>query len=294
VLGKGGQEDVEHLGDTKISSATKIQALPPPDSPVGVEEDPMKPNPNEDTPPPNKLTHPAVTINEEPITSPALECSTTTGNTSTRGSALKNPSPAQATDDVPPMPQVPSLGKFTLKGLEQGTNYIIHRNQKMYSMRNNNKQEQWFHVEDFIGLFPAWPVIELSIAPTGSTKDKRMTSFLRCFAALFNEIKYVNDTAAIAPINIYDDSKDNFIVDRSGLPDNFTKLGKWLMISRGSGVFEKKEKGNGKVFARFCLKFQEKADKIINWVSFKFNRLGGSRLSKKTMQAMETETPMML
>ncbi len=142
VLGKGGQEDVEHLGDTKISSATKIQALPPPDSPVGVEEDPMKPNPNEDTPPPNKLTHPAVTINEEPITSPALECSTTTGNTSTRGSALKNPSPAQATDDVPPMPQVPSLGKFTLKGLEQGTNYIIHRNQKMYSMRNNNKQEQ--------------------------------------------------------------------------------------------------------------------------------------------------------
>jgi hypothetical protein len=59
-------------------------------------------------------------------------------------------------------------------------------------------------------------------------------------------------------------------------------------------VFEKKEKGNGKVFARFRLKSQEKANKIINWVSFEFNRLGGSRLSKKTMQAMETETPMML
>jgi hypothetical protein len=103
-----------------------------------------------------------------------------------------------------------------------------------------------------------------------------------------------DETAAIAPINIYDDSKDNFIVDRSGLPDNFTKLGKWLMISGGSWVFEKKEKGNSKVFARFRLKSQEKADEIINWVSFEFNQLGGSRLSKKTMQAMETETPMML
>jgi hypothetical protein len=141
----------------------------------------------------------------------------------------------------------------------------------MYIMRNDNKREQQFHVGDLIGLFPAWPIIELSIAPTGSTKDKRMTSFLRCFAALFNEIKYVDNTAAIAPVNIYDDSKDNFIVDRSGLPDNFTKLGKWLMISGGSWVFEKKEKGNGEVFARFRLKSQEKANEIINRVSFEFN-----------------------
>jgi hypothetical protein len=36
------------------------------------------------------------------------------------------------------------------------------------------------------------------------------------------------------------------------------------------------------------------AEDIINWVSFEFTRLGGSRLSKKLMQAMETETPMML
>ena len=36
------------------------------------------------------------------------------------------------------------------------------------------------------------------------------------------------------------------------------------------------------------------AEEIVNRVSFEFNRLGGSRLSKKTMQAMETETPMML
>ena len=121
-----------------------------------------------------------------------------------------------------------------------------------------------------------------------------MTAFVRCFAALFTEIKHVDASAAIALINIYDDDKDHLIMDRSGLPDNFTKLGKWLMISGGSWVFDKKDKGTGEVFARFRLKSQDMAEEIINRVSFEFNRLGGSRLSKKTMQAMETETPMML
>jgi hypothetical protein len=66
------------------------------------------------------------------------------------------------------------------------------------------------------------------------------------------------------------------------------------MISGGSWVFDKKDKGNGEVFARFHLKSQDMAKEIINRVSFKFTHLGGSRLSKKSMQAMETETPMML
>ena len=121
-----------------------------------------------------------------------------------------------------------------------------------------------------------------------------MTSFVRCFASLLAEIKYVNHSAAIAPINIYDDDKANYITDRSSLPDNFTKLGKRLMISGGSWVFDRKEKGNGEVYVCFCLKSQDMAKGIVNLVSFEFNCLGGSRLSKKTMQAMEAKTPMML
>jgi hypothetical protein len=66
------------------------------------------------------------------------------------------------------------------------------------------------------------------------------------------------------------------------------------MISGGSWVFDKKDKGSGEVFARFRLKSQEMAEEIINRVSFKFTCLGGARLSKKAMQAMETKTPMML
>ena len=93
---------------------------------------------------------------------------------------------------------------------------------------------------------------------------------------------------------LYDDDIANYITDRASLPDNFTKLGKWLMISGGSWVFDKKEKGSSNVYARFRLKSQDTAEEIINRVSFEFNQLGGSRLAKKSMQAMETETPIML
>jgi hypothetical protein len=59
-------------------------------------------------------------------------------------------------------------------------------------------------------------------------------------------------------------------------------------------VFSKKEKGKNDVYACFRLKLQVAAEDIINQVSFKFMHLGGSKSNKKPMQAMETETPMML
>ncbi len=58
------------------------------------------------------------------------------------------------------------------------------------------------------------------------------------------------------------------------------------MISVGSWVFDKKDKGNGDAFAHFHLKSQDMAKEIINRVSFEFTHLGESRLSKKLMQAM--------
>jgi hypothetical protein len=66
------------------------------------------------------------------------------------------------------------------------------------------------------------------------------------------------------------------------------------MISRGSWFFSKKEKGKNDLYARFHLKSQVTAEDIINRVSFEFACLGGSKINKKPVQAMETETPMML
>ena len=257
----------------------------PPDSPIGVEDG--IPTPSNTAPADTPTPHVDLITDSSP-SPPASKTPSTSSDRVSCGSILKNPSPVPPAIDKPRTPGTPP------RGLEQGQDFVIDRPNKLYIVYDETGQESRFHVEDFVGVFPSWPIIEMSIAPTGTTKDERMTNFVRCFAALLTEIKHVDDSAAIAPINIYDDDKKNLITDRSGLPDNFTKLGKWLMISGGSWVFDKKEKGSGEVFARFRLKSRDMAEEIINRVSFEFNRLGGSRLSKKSMQAMETETPMML
>ena len=276
--GRKERDDGDDLDEPDIDTP---DAPSPPDSPVGVEDG----IPTTST---DKPAQQVVRIADGSPPPPAFESPSSSNEGVARGSALKNPTQTPRAEDAPPTTQ-----KLT-RGLEQGSNYVIDRPNKLYIVYDETGQESRFHVEDFVGLFPSWPIIELSIIPTGNTKDERMTNFVRCFAALLTEIKHVDASAAVAPINIYHDDKDDFIVDRASLPDNFTKLGKWLMISGGSWVFEKKEKGNGEVYARFRLKSQDLADEIINRVSFEFNRLGGSRLSKKSMQAMETETPMML
>jgi hypothetical protein len=142
VLRKGGHDDVEHLGDIHLPTDMPPQATFTPDSPFGVEEGPTQTNPDDSTPPPIKHTHPTVTINEATNLSPVSEERTPAGSTSTRGSALKNPSPTPSPDGVPHAPQEPRWSEFTLKGLEQGSNYIIDRSQKIYIAHDDNKQEQ--------------------------------------------------------------------------------------------------------------------------------------------------------
>ncbi len=75
---------------------------------------------------------------------------------------------------------------------------------------------------------------------------------------------------------------------------NFTKLGKHIMISGGSWVCSKKEKGSNDFYTWFRLKSQIQTEDIINQVSFKFSCVGGKNLFKKQHQAIETETPLML
>jgi hypothetical protein len=120
-----------------------------------------------------------------------------------------------------------------------------------------------------------------------------MNSFVKCVAALFGEILYVDNTAKIATISITE-GKTTYIKLKSDLPSNFTKLGQYVMISGGSWVFNKKAKGSNDVYARFRLKSQVDMDEIVNRVSFEFSCLGGKNLQKKQHQAMETETPFML
>jgi hypothetical protein len=159
----------------------------------------------------------------------------------------------------------------------------------------NGLKENAYHIVNFAGLHPIWPIVKFSMTPTGMSKDERMASFTRCFSALLGEMLYVNDTVMIAPIDINDD-KDNehFIKTKTDIPSNFTKLGKHIMISGGSWVFNKKEKGSNDVYEKFQLKSQIPTEDMISRVSFEFSRVGGKNLFKKQHQAMETEMLVML
>jgi hypothetical protein len=149
-----------------------------------------------------------------------------------------------------------------------------HTNMLFQVFSNNGMKETSYHVSDFAGLYPIWPIIEFSMAPTGAAKDKRMNLFTKCVTALLGEILYVNDTVQIATILITED-KLHYISLTADLPTNFTKLSQYIMISGGSWVFNKKEKDSNDVYARFRLKSQVNTEEIMNRVSFKFSHLGG-------------------
>jgi hypothetical protein len=159
---------------------------------------------------------------------------------------------------------------------------------------NDGMKETSFHETDLAGLYPVWPIIEFSMVPTGTTKDERMSSFTKCVTALLGKMLYVDEKAMIAPISITNDDQASNISNKADLPTNFTKLGKHIVISGGSWVFNKKEKESNDVYTRFRLKLQIPTEDIINWVSFKFLCLGRKNLHKKQHQAMETKTPLIL
>jgi hypothetical protein len=89
-------------------------------------------------------------------------------------------------------------------------------------------------------------------------------------------------------------NKDSYITNKTDLLlSNFTKLGKYIMISGGSWVFNKKEMGSNDVNMYFRLKSQIPTEEIINCVSFEFTHLGRKNLLKKQHHTMEMETPIM-
>jgi hypothetical protein len=51
---------------------------------------------------------------------------------------------------------------------------IINRQCKLLIAIDNDEHEKMFHVEDFGGLYPAWPMIELAISSSSNTKDNMM------------------------------------------------------------------------------------------------------------------------
>jgi hypothetical protein len=68
------------------------------------------------------------------------------------------------------------------------------------------------------------------------------------------------------------------ILDKASIPTSFMKLGKWVMLSGGSWVFNKKDKGNNDIYAIFCLKPTVPVEDMVTRISFEFLRMGGSKI----------------
>jgi hypothetical protein len=91
-----------------------------------------------------------------------------------------------------------SQSRSHLKEVHNRTNMLF----RVFS--DEGMKEMSYHVTDFAGLYPVWPIIEISMVPTGGAKDKRMNLFRKCITALLGEILYVDDTAKIATTLITD------------------------------------------------------------------------------------------
>jgi hypothetical protein len=88
---------------------------------------------------------------------------------------------------------------------------IYDQDWKLYRVfSKDGMKETAYHVTDFAGFYPVWPIVEFSMAPTGATKDERMTSFIKCVMALLGKMLYIDDTAIIAPIDITDNEETHF------------------------------------------------------------------------------------
>ena len=48
---------------------------------------------------------------------------------------------------------------------------ILDKQCKLLINLGEDGQKKAFHVEDFVGLYPAWPIVEVAIAPTGNAKE---------------------------------------------------------------------------------------------------------------------------
>jgi hypothetical protein len=233
---------------------------PPEDNnPVDKEADEANPPSNQVSPPTSPNLDPTdnttVRINETPDSNPPMSnpSTTTTSQSILRGATLAEMTD-QTTTEATEFQPIDSPSRKT----------ILDRHRKHLISLGEDRHNKTFHVEDFVGLYPAWPIVEVAISPTGNAKEERMNMFVKCITSLFGEILYVDNTATICPLEITDDNKENYITNKAKLPSNFTKLGKWIMISEGSWVFSKKVKGSSDVYVQFCLKSQVPTEEVSN------------------------------
>jgi hypothetical protein len=130
----------------------------------------------------NPTVEPSVRINKNPTSDPPSITQAVSPTNQKPGSILWNaPAAPPAETSTPSTIKLPQSD-------EPARKTIIGRHRKLLIGIDKNGHEKMFHVEDFVGLYPAWPIIELPISPLGDTKNNMMNHFVKCCASLFAKI----------------------------------------------------------------------------------------------------------
>jgi hypothetical protein len=142
------------------------------------------------SPNPDPTNNATVRINETLESDPPMSNPMTATTPQAPRSILRGTPPAEMTDQ-----------NMTGPSDFQSTNnpsrrMILDRHCKLLINLGEDGHNKAFHVEDFIGLYPAWPIVEVAILPTEDAKEERMNMFVKCITALFGEILYIDDYTA--------------------------------------------------------------------------------------------------
>jgi hypothetical protein len=113
-----------------------------------------------------------VRINESPASAPPSINQATSARKQTPSLILRH---------APTAPPAVSATSPTIKdSLSEvpASGSIIDRQRKLLIEIDDDVHKKMFHVEDFVGLYPSWPIIKTAISPMGNSNDDRMNHFV--------------------------------------------------------------------------------------------------------------------
>jgi hypothetical protein len=82
----------------------------------------------------------------------------------------------------------PEAGEVSPRSKRRPSEIHDHDQILYHVFSKDGMKEAAYHVTNFAGFHPVWPIVEFSMAPNGATKDERMTSFIKCVTALLGEM----------------------------------------------------------------------------------------------------------
>ena len=133
-------------------------------------------------------------------------------------------------------------------------------------------------------------IIEFAFKVDG---DDKLQMAYNNICALFENIRYCDSSAVIYPCS---DSTASPIHSKAALPENFAKLGELINFQSGAWALNDKKDANGakrlpEIYASAHIASNVPPEDYVRKISFEYNRIKGTVLRVKPLQAFRSSTP---